>query len=139
MNPYQIREAEVLARQLEAVKQGRRYKSYAAETCVSYRYFFDSSRSVVRPEGQGEGIDFTFVALADQHPPVTLKVFLSNRALAVWRELHSRELDAREQYAAAKMRLFRAFDEEERLRLEQPSLLVDESNVEELLQPLNLA
>jgi len=66
-------------------------------------------------------------------------VFFSNRALAVWRELHSRELDAREQYAAAKMRLFRAFDEQERLRLEQPSLLVDESNVEELLQPLNLA
>jgi hypothetical protein len=36
------------------------------------------------------------------------------------------------------MRLFRAFDEEEHLRLETPSLLVDESNIEEILQPLDL-
>jgi hypothetical protein len=37
------------------------------------------------------------------------------------------------------MRLFRAFDEEERLRPEAFSLLVDETNVEELLEPLGLA
>ena len=122
----------------ETVKKGRRYKSYAAETGVTYRYFFDSSRPVVRPEGQGRGVDFTFVAIADQHPPVILKVFVSDRAPATWRELHGRELDSTEQYAAAKMRLFRAFDEEEHLRLETPSLLVDESNIEEILQPLDL-
>jgi len=122
----------------QTVKKGRRYKSYAGETGVTYRYFFDSSRAVVRPESQGHGVDLTFVAIADQHPPVTLKVFVSDRALATWRKLHGRELDSTEQYAAAKMRLFRAFDEEEHLRLETPSLLVDESNIEEILQPLDL-
>ncbi len=118
---------------------GRRYKSYTAETGVSYQYFFEARRRVVRPEGQGPGSDFTFVVTADQHPPFTLKVFLSDRALAAWREVHGRELDSSEQYAAAKMRLFRAFDEQEHLREERLRLVVDETNVEELLLPLDLA
>ncbi len=64
------------------VKMGRRYKAYAAETGVSYQYFFESRRSVVRPEGQGRGSDYTFVITADQHPPFTLKVFVSDNAIS---------------------------------------------------------
>jgi hypothetical protein len=118
---------------------GHRYKSYAAETGVSYQFFFEGRRSVVRPEGQGPGSDFTFVVTADQHPPFALKIFVSARALAAWRDAHGRELDSNEQYAAAKMRLFRAFDEQDRLNEECLSLLVDETNLEELLEPLDLA
>ena len=121
------------------VKLGRRYKAYAAETGVSYRYFFEVQRRVVRPEGQGAGRDYTFVVSPDQGPPFTLKVFVSDRALAAWRRIHERELDASEQYAAAKMRLFRAFDAHERLVEERRNLVVDETNVEELLEPLDLA
>ncbi len=121
------------------VKMGRRYKTYAAETGVSYQYFFDARRRVVRPEGQGPGSDFTFVVTADQHPPFTLKIFFSDRALAAWREAHGRELDSTEQYAAAKMRLYRAFDEHEHLFEERLNLVVDGTNVEELLEPLDLA
>jgi hypothetical protein len=117
---------------------GRRYKVYAAQTGISYQYFFDSRRRVVRPERQGPGSDFIFVVIADQHPPFTLRVFVSDRAVAVWRRSHGRDLDANELYAAAKMRLFRAFDEEEHLQQEALSLLVDEANVEELLEPLGL-
>jgi hypothetical protein len=121
------------------MKTGRRYKTYAGDTGINYEYFFGGQHHVVRPEGQGPGSDFTFVVIADQFPPFTLKVFVSDRAVAAWREAHGRELDSTEQYAAAKMRLFRAFDENEGLRLERPDLLVDESNIEELLQPLDLA
>jgi hypothetical protein len=124
---------------LETIKKGRRYKSYAADTGISYQYFFDASRRVVRPENQGAGVDFTFVAIPDQHPPITVKVFVSDRASVAWREVHGRDLDLKEEYAAAKMRLFRAFDEEERLRLEETSLVVDEKNVEQILEPLDLA
>ncbi len=123
----------------DTVKTGRRYKVYAAETGISYQYFFESRRSVVRPEGQGRGSDYTFVVTADQHPPFTLKVFVSDRALTAWRAAHGRELDSSEQYAAAKMRLFRAFDEHERLVEERMNIVVDESNVDELLEPLELA
>jgi hypothetical protein len=121
------------------MKTGRRYKVYQAETGVSYQYFFETRRSVLRPEGQGPGSDFLFVITADQRPPFVLKIFLSGRALHTWRKIHGRDLDAPEQYAAAKMRLFRAFDEIEQLSRHPHGLVVDETNVEELLRPLELA
>ena len=116
-----------------------RYKSYAAETGVSYRYFFAARHPVARPEGQGRGSDFTFVIAADQQAPFTVRIFVSDRAMKSWRELHGQELTPNEQYAVAKMRLFRAFDEAENLREERLDLVVDENNVAELLEPLELA
>jgi len=124
---------------LDLPRMGHRYKAYAADRGVCYQYFFNNRRSVVRPEGQGAGSDFTFVVTADQHPPFTLKIFVSDRALAAWREAHGRELDSNEQYALAKMRLYHAFDEQEHLNEEWLNLVVDETNVEELLEPLELA
>ncbi len=118
---------------------GHRYKSYAAEAGVSYQYFFVGRHRVLRPEGQGPGSDFAFVVTADQNPPFMLRIFVSDRALAAWKDAHGRALDSNEQYALAKMRLFRGFDESENLRREWLSLVVDESNVEELLRPLELA
>jgi hypothetical protein len=120
------------------VRQGRRYKFYTGDTGVSYRYFLEACRPVVRPEGQGRGSDYNFVVMADQHPPFTLRVFVANRALEAWRAAHGRELDANEKYAAAKMRLFRAFDEYEHLVEARLSLVVDETNLEDLLAPLDL-
>ena len=114
----------------------RRYKSYAAETGIAYRYFFESRRSIVRPAGLGPGSDYIFVMTADQGPPFVLRVFVSQRAIAAWRAVHSRELDSSEQYAAAKMRLFHACDELKSLREESLNLVVDETNVEELLDIL---
>ena len=116
----------------------RRYKSYAAETGIFYRYFFDSRRSTVRPSGLGPGSDYIFVLTADQGPPFAVRVFVSQRAIAAWRTAHHRELDSREQYAAAKMRLFRAFDELENLREESLNLVVDETNMDQLLEALDL-
>ena len=118
---------------------GRRSKAYAAETGTSYQYFFEARRRVMRPEGQGPGSDFTFVVTADQHPPFTLKVFVADRALAAWRVAHGRDLDSNQQYAAAKMRLFRAFDVQDCLIEARLNLVVDETNIVELLDPLDLA
>ena len=117
----------------------RRYKSYAAETGVVYRYFFDSRRSVVRPVGLGPGSDYVFVLTADQGVPFEVRIFVSQRALTAWRAAHGRELDSSEQYALAKMRLFRAFDELENLRPESMNLVVNDTNVLELLADLDLA
>jgi hypothetical protein len=116
----------------------RRYKTYAAETGIAYRYFFESRRSLVRPAGLGPGSDYVFVLRADQRPPFELRVFVSEQAIAACRAAHARELDPSEQYALAKMRLFQAFDELEDLRAESLSLVVDDSNVEELLVGLDL-
>jgi hypothetical protein len=117
---------------------GHRYKVYAAETGATYQYFFDTRYAVVRPEGQGPGSDFVFVVTADQGRPLVLRIFLSDRALGAWRAAHGRSLGPNEQYAAAKMRLFRAFDEEERLGKLALALIVDENNIEDLLAQLEL-
>lgn len=116
----------------------RRYKMYAAETGVSYRYFFVARRRVARPEGQGPGSDYIFVVTADQNPPFILRVFVSDRGLVACRHARGRGLDANEQYAVAKMRLFRGFDEAKDLRRSPLGLLVDETNIEALLEPLEL-
>lgn len=115
-----------------------RYKSYAAETGTAYQYFFAGSRRLTRPEGQGAGSDYLFVVTPDQRPPFILRIFIAARAQEAWRRSHGRELDTNELYATAKMRLYHAFDEIELLREVCLDLLVDESNVEELLEPLNL-
>jgi hypothetical protein len=120
------------------IKLGRRYKSYAAATGISYRYFFEGQHRVVRPEGQGAGWDYTFVVFPDQGPPFTVKVFVAERARVAWQQAHRRALEANEMYAVAKMRLFRAFDEYERLVEERLNLVVDKADVEELLEPLDL-
>jgi len=116
----------------------RRYKSYAAETGIVYRYFFESRRGVVRPSGLGPGNDYIFVLTADQGSPFALRVFVSQKAVAAGHAAHARELDPSEQYALAKMRLFRAFDELENLREESLNLVVDDTNVEGLLASLDL-
>ena len=116
----------------------RRYKSYAAETGTAYQYFFAHSRHVIRPEGLGAGSDYVFVITADQGAPFLLRVFISERALAEWRQNHGRDLDSNEIYAVAKMRLFRAFDEIDGLRDAWLDVLVDEGNIEDLLEPLSL-
>ena len=120
------------------MRTGRRYKSYAGETGVSYQYFFESRRPVVRPGGQGVGSDYTFIVTADQHPPFALRIFVSARGLEAWRRTQGRELDLNEQYAAAKMRLLRAFDEQEQLVDARLDLVVDETNVVDLLGALGL-
>jgi hypothetical protein len=117
---------------------GRRYKIYSAETGITYQYFFDARYTVVRPEGQGVGSDFVFVVTADQGRPLVLRIFLSDRALEAWRAARGQSLGPSEQYAAAKMRLFRAFDEEERPAELALSLIVDENNIEDLLAQLEL-
>jgi len=116
----------------------RRYKQYAAETGISYEYFFAGTHRVIRPEGQGPGSDYEFVVVPGAAPPFTLRVFVSDSALAAWHGAQGRDLSPSEVYAAVKMRLFQAFDESPSLRDDCLSLLVDGSNIEALLEPLDL-
>jgi hypothetical protein len=128
----------VMDRRRVSMRTGHRYKSYTGETGVTYQYYYDARRPVVRPEGQGAGADYCFVVTADQHPPFSLRVFVSERGLEEWARHHGRPLDPNEQYAAAKMRLFRAFDEQDRLLEARLDLVVNEGNIHELLLQLGI-
>lgn len=113
----------------------RRMKTYTGATGYVYQYYFVGRRAAA-PEGPA--IEFIFDVTADRRTTFSTSVFLKPEALAAWVAEHGRELTETEQYAAAKMRLLRAFDEIEGMIEHGRRLVIDGENVGELLAPLGL-
>ncbi len=114
----------------------RRIKNYNAETGYVWQYHFEEVRP--SPEGSGRGDEYVFVVSRDRKTSYAVPVFLRREALDAWAAAHGRPLSGAEQYAAVKMRLFRAFDEVEDLQPAGEALEVSPENIAELLAPLNL-
>ncbi len=118
----------------------RRVKSYSAADGYVYQYYFFEGNRAQR-EGSPGG-EFTYVITADRRSAFPFKIFVKQSALDAWAKQNGRPLTSSEEYAVAKMRLFRAFDEGSvQAPLEgQPAgeVLVDESNLEELLGQLGI-
>ncbi len=75
---------------------------------------------------------------ADRKNMFPLKIFIYRDAIEHWSKKAGRKLSGTEEYAAAKMRLFQAFDEVEDLATSRPDLVIDDSNLEALLARLDL-
>src|SRR6202035_253725 len=114
----------------------RRMKTYSAESGFVYQYFFLES-SPRRRLWRQTGTAFLFNVSSDRKTSFVAEVMVEEAALDAWRKAHGRALGEAEKYAAAKMRLFRAFDESSRPE-ELRNVRVDESNIESLLEPLHL-
>lgn len=112
----------------------RRMKTYTGATGYVYQYYFVGKRAV---PSQG-ATEFIFDITADRKTTFSSGVFLKPEALAAWAAEHGRELTQTEQYAAAKMRLLRAFDEIEGMIEHGRRLVIDGENIGELLAPLEL-
>ena len=65
-------------------------------------------------------------------------IFLPDSARAAWSQTHGRPLNDAEQYAAAKLRLFRAFDELEDLKIHGRRHTIDPALLEESLSSLGV-
>jgi hypothetical protein len=118
----------------------RRVKSYSAADGYVYQYYFFEGN---RGERNGSpGGEFTYVISADRRSAFPFKIFVKQAALDAWAKQNGRALTGSEEYAVAKMRLFQAFDEGSvrAPREGQPAgeVLVDESNLEELLGQLGI-
>ena len=114
----------------------RRVKAYSAESGFVYQYVFMESRPRRRIWGK-TGTACFFSVSSDRKTTFVTEVVVEESALQAWHKAHGRALVETEKYAAAKMRLFRAFDESsgpDELR----SVRVDPSNIESLLEPLHL-
>ncbi len=112
----------------------RRMKTYTGATGYVYQYYFVGKRAALG----ASGTEFIFDVTADRKTTFATSVRLHPEALRTWAGQHGRELTETEQYAAAKMRLLRGFDEIESMIEHGRSLLVDAANIEELLEPLGL-
>ena len=113
-----------------------RMKTYSGESGYVYQYYFLKSQERKRWWNR-IGTAFLFHVTSDRKQFVVVEVLVEERALQAWERAHGRALVETEQYAAAKMRLFQAFDESS-----SPDKISDvrvgESNIDLLLEPLGL-
>lgn len=113
-----------------------RIKSYSAASGYVYQYRFHAVLPSRR--GNSPGNEYTYLVSADRKTMFPLKIFVRRDAVRRWEEQFERQLSGTEEYAAAKMRLFDAFDQIENLAASPPDLFVDDSNLDALLARLDL-
>ena len=116
----------------------RRMKTYTGETGYVYQYYYVGKRPALPDAAEAPATEFIFDVTPDRKTMFAVSVFLKAGALAAWGVAHGRELSDTEQYGAAKMRLFRGFDQIEKLRDEGRHLLIEAADIEGLLEPLGL-
>ena len=116
----------------------RRLKSHSSETGTVYQYYFVGKRPALPDEAYSPATEFVFDVSFGGNPTFAISVFLPTHAVELWQRKHGRELVDTEQYAAAKMRLFRGFDEIENMRENGRRLLIAGEDLDELLDLLGV-
>ncbi len=114
----------------------RRVKTYTGETGFVYSYYFVGQRASLPQAAEGPATEYVFDVSSDENTRFAVSVFLRNDAIEAWIKMHGRELTDAEQYAAAKMRLLRGFDETGNMLEHGRHLLIDAAMLGELLSAL---
>ena len=118
----------------------RRVKSYSAADGFVYQYYFFEGNRAER--GGSPGGEFTYAVSVDRQTAFPFKIFVQQSALESWAAQNGRPLSSSEEYAVAKMRLFKAFDDGV-VGASPPGrppyeVVVNEANLEELLRQLGI-
>lgn len=119
-------------------KTVRRLKTYAGTQGYVYQYYFVGKREALANDPEAPAMEFVFDVTSDRKLTYAVSVFLPAIAQRAWVKRHGRALTDAEQYAAAKLRLFRAFDETEDLQAHGRRLTIDENLLEESLASLGV-
>ena len=112
----------------------RRLKTYTGSQGYVYQYYFVGKR----PATASDAHEYIFDVTSDRKLTYAVSIFLPHEVVAAWGEAHGRPLADSEQYAAVKMRLFRAFDEVEDMQVHGRRLQIDEQSLEEALASLGV-
>jgi hypothetical protein len=115
----------------------RRLKTYAGSQGYVYQYYFVGKRTATGGD-ESDGVEYIFDVTSDRKLTYAVSIFLPHSVLAAWSASHGRSLSDSEQYAAVKMRLFRAFDEMEELQVHGRKLQIDSQALEESLASLGV-
>jgi hypothetical protein len=116
----------------------RRMKTYTGAQGYVYQYYFVGKRPALPDDPEAPATEFIFDVTSDRKLTYAVSVFLPDSARAAWSQGHGRPLNDAEQYAAAKLRLFRAFDELEELKEHGRRLTIDPGFLEEALTSLGV-
>jgi hypothetical protein len=112
----------------------RRLKTYAGSQGYVYQYYFVGKRA----SAESAANEYIFDVTSDRKLTYAVSIFLPHQVVAAWAESHGRPLADSEQYAAVKMRLFRAFDELEEMQAQGRQLEIDSQSLEESLATLGV-
>lgn len=116
----------------------RRLKTYAGAQGYVYQYYFVGRRPALASDPEAPATEFVFDVTSDRKLTYAVSVFLPEETTAMWSNLHGRSLNDAEQYAAAKLRLFRAFDEMDDMKAHGRRLSIDTALLEETLSSLGV-
>jgi hypothetical protein len=117
----------------------RRLKTYTGSQGYVYQYYFVGKRPAPTSDAHGsEGNEYIFDVTSDRKLTYAVSIFLPHQVVASWAESHGRPLADSEQYAAVKMRLFRAFDELEDMQAQGRQLQIDSQSLGESLASLGV-
>ncbi len=116
----------------------RRQKTYTGGQGYVYQYYFVGKRPALADDPEAPATEFVFDVTSDRKLTYAVSVFLPDSARDAWSQAHGRPLSDAEQYAAAKLRLFRAFDEIEDVKAHGRRLTIDIGLLEESLASLGV-
>jgi|ERR1019366_3307908 hypothetical protein len=122
----------------------RRLKTYTGSQGYVYQYYFVGKRPAsISDAHESDANDsaaheYIFDVTSDRKLTYAVSIFLPHQVVAAWGESHGRPLADSEQYAAVKMRLFRAFDELEDMQAQGRQLRIDTQSLEESLASLGV-
>lgn len=116
----------------------RRLKTYTGAQGYVYQYYFVGKRPALPDDAEAPATEFIFDVTSDRKITYAVSVFLSETTIATWNQAHGRPLNDAEQYAAVKLRLFRAFDELEDVKTHGRRLTIDPALLEEALSSLGV-
>ncbi len=116
----------------------RRLKTYAGAQGYVYQYYFVGQRPALADDPEAPATEFVFDVTSDRKLTFAVSVFLQEKAASAWASTHGRLLTEPEQYGAAKLRLFRAFDELEDVKTQGRRLVIDIQSLEDALATLGV-
>jgi hypothetical protein len=116
----------------------RRLKTYAGAQGYVYQYYFVGKRAALAGDPEAPATEFVFDVTSDRKLTYAVSVFLPEKSVSVWANSHGRALNDAEQYAAAKLRLFRAFDEVDDVKEHGRRLSIDTTLLDEALSSLGV-
>ena len=114
----------------------RRMKTYTGGQGYVYQYYFVGKRPAVEPGTPAT--EYIFDVTSDRKITYAVSVLVEAAALKAWAEAHGRTPTEAEEYGAAKMRLFRAFDEIEDMMASGRELRVGVAELEEAFATLGV-
>lgn len=123
---------------MSADKTVRRLKTYAGTQGYVYQYYFVGERAALANDPESPAKEFVFDVTSDRKLTYAVSVFLPEKSVTTWAKAHDRSLTEAEQYAAAKLRLFRAFDELEDVKEQGRRLVIDAAGLEAALASLGV-